>query len=50
MSFGGISQVIECVLSRMPRSKPGTIQEVLAADSEARRLAAEEIGKLQKAA
>jgi 1-deoxy-D-xylulose-5-phosphate reductoisomerase len=50
MSFGGISQVIECVLSRMPRSKPGSIQDVLAADAEARRMAAEEIGKLQKAA
>jgi 1-deoxy-D-xylulose-5-phosphate reductoisomerase len=50
MSFGGISQVIESVLSRMPRSKPGSIQDVLAADAEARQLAAEEIGKLQKAA
>lgn len=50
MTFGGISQVIESVLSRMPRSKPVSIQDVLAADAEARRLAAEEIGKLQKAA
>ena len=50
MTFSGISQVIESVLSRMPRSKPGSIQDVLAADAEARRLAAEEIGKLQKAA
>ncbi|HET9402760.1 MAG TPA: 1-deoxy-D-xylulose-5-phosphate reductoisomerase [Candidatus Acidoferrales bacterium] len=50
MAFGGIPQVIESVLSRMPRSKPATIQDVLAADGEARRLAHEEIGKLQKAA
>lgn len=50
MAFGGIPRVIESVLSRMPRSKPGSIQDVLAADAEARRLAHEEIGKLQKAA
>lgn len=50
MAFGGIPRVIESVLSRMPRSKPTSIQDVLAADGEARRLAHEEIGKLQKAA
>ena len=50
MPFGGIPRVIESVLSRISRSKPASIQEVLAADGEARRLASEEIGKLQKAA
>jgi 1-deoxy-D-xylulose-5-phosphate reductoisomerase len=50
MSFGGISQVIERVLERMPRSRPASIEDVLAADAEARRLAGEEIGKLVRAA
>jgi 1-deoxy-D-xylulose-5-phosphate reductoisomerase len=50
MNFGGIPRVIEAVLGRMPRSKALTIGDVLAADAEARRLAGEEIGKLQLAA
>jgi 1-deoxy-D-xylulose-5-phosphate reductoisomerase len=50
MGFGGISQVIERVLERMPRSRPASIEDVLAADAEARRLASEEIGKLGRAA
>ncbi len=50
MKFGGISHVIEEVLGRMPRSKPKSIDDVLAADAEARRLAGEEIRKLDRAA
>ena len=50
MNFGGISRVIEAVLSRMTRSKPASIEDILAADLEARRLAMEEIGKLERAA
>jgi 1-deoxy-D-xylulose-5-phosphate reductoisomerase len=50
LDFGGIAQVIERVLDRMPRSRPGSIADILAADSEARRLATEEIRKLDRAA
>jgi len=50
LSFGGIAQVIEQVLDRMPRSKPGSIADILAADAEARSLAMEEIHKAQRAA
>jgi 1-deoxy-D-xylulose-5-phosphate reductoisomerase len=50
LSFGGIAQVIEHVLGRMPRSRPASIGDILAADAEARRLAGEEISKLQRAA
>jgi 1-deoxy-D-xylulose-5-phosphate reductoisomerase len=50
LSFGGIAQVIEQVLSRMPRSQPRSIADILGADAEARRLAGEEISKLQRAA
>ncbi len=50
MKFGGIPRVIEEVLGRMPRSKPKSIEDILLADAEARRLATEEIGKLDRAA
>jgi 1-deoxy-D-xylulose-5-phosphate reductoisomerase len=50
MNFGGIPRVIEAVLDRMPRRKAHSIDDVLAADAEARRIAGEEIGKLQRAA
>jgi 1-deoxy-D-xylulose-5-phosphate reductoisomerase len=50
MSFGGIPQVIERVLDRLPRSRPASIADILAADAEARRLATEEIGNLGRAA
>jgi len=50
LSFGGIAQVIEQVLARMPRSRPRSIADILGADAEARRLAGEEISKLQRAA
>jgi len=44
LAFTGIARVIEEVLGRMPRSRPGSIEDVLAADGEARRLAREEVG------
>jgi 1-deoxy-D-xylulose-5-phosphate reductoisomerase len=43
LPFGGIAEVIESVLERMPRVQLGTVDDVLAADLEARRLASEEI-------
>jgi 1-deoxy-D-xylulose-5-phosphate reductoisomerase len=43
LRFLGIAAVIEQVLGRMPRSKLAGIEDVLAADAEARRLAREEI-------
>jgi len=46
LAFTGIARVIEEVLWRMPRKRPGSIDEVLAADAEARRLAREEVEKL----
>lgn len=39
LSFTGIASVIERVLERMPRASIGSIEDVLAADAEARRLA-----------
>jgi 1-deoxy-D-xylulose-5-phosphate reductoisomerase len=50
LTFGGIAQVIEKVLDRMTRSKPGSIADILAADAEARSLAMEEIHKVRRAA
>jgi len=46
MPFSGISEVIERVLARTPRIKITSISDVVAADSEARRMAHEEIGRL----
>ena len=43
LPFGGIPRVIERVLDRMPKVALGSIDDVLAADAEARRLAREEI-------
>jgi 1-deoxy-D-xylulose-5-phosphate reductoisomerase len=43
LSFAGIAQVIERVLERMPRSALRLIEDVAAADGEARRLAQEEV-------
>jgi len=43
LSFAGIPRVIERVLERMPRVKPAVIEDVVAADGEARRLAHEEV-------
>ena len=43
LSFGGIAEVIERVLNRTPKIKMSAIADVLAADSEARRMAREEV-------
>ena len=46
LSFSGIAEVIERVLARTPRIKISAISDVLAADSEARRIAREEVARL----
>ncbi len=43
LPFLGIAQVIEKTLKRMPKVHPSNIEDVLAADREARRLATEEV-------
>ncbi len=43
LPFGGIAEVIESVLERMPSVQLRTVDDVLTADLEARRLASEEI-------
>jgi 1-deoxy-D-xylulose-5-phosphate reductoisomerase len=50
LPFLGIPEVIERVLGRTPRVRFGNIDDVLAADSEARRMAREEVDKLAVAA
>ena len=45
LPFPGIAQVIEQVLDRMPRMRFERIEDVLEADGEARRLAAEEVSR-----
>jgi 1-deoxy-D-xylulose-5-phosphate reductoisomerase len=45
LSFPGIPAVVERVLERMPRCSFNRIDDVLAADAEARRLAQEEAGR-----
>jgi len=45
LSFPGIARVIGRVLERMPRARLAGMEDVLAADAEARRLACEEIAK-----
>lgn len=45
LSFMGIAEVIERVLDRMPRIKMSAIADVLSADSEARRMAREEVDR-----
>jgi 1-deoxy-D-xylulose-5-phosphate reductoisomerase len=45
MSFSGIARVIEGVLDRMPRVALLSMDDVAAADSEARRLAQEEVAR-----
>ncbi len=47
ISFLSIPEVIERVLTRMPNSEPGSIDDILAADREARRLAGEESARCQ---
>jgi 1-deoxy-D-xylulose-5-phosphate reductoisomerase len=46
MPFLGIPEVIEGVLTRTPRVKFSSIDDVLAADAEARRLASQEVARL----
>jgi 1-deoxy-D-xylulose-5-phosphate reductoisomerase len=46
LPFLGIPEVIEGVLSRTPRIRFQSIRDVLESDAEARRMAAEEIGRL----
>jgi 1-deoxy-D-xylulose-5-phosphate reductoisomerase len=50
LPFLGIPEVIEKVLSRTPRMRLEKIDDVLAADAEARRIAVEEAGRLAVAA
>ena len=46
LPFLGIAEVIEAVLARTPRTKFEKMDDVLAADAEARRMAKEEVGRL----
>jgi len=46
LTFLGIPEVIERVLARTPRTKFATMDDVLAADGEARRVAQEEVNRL----
>jgi 1-deoxy-D-xylulose-5-phosphate reductoisomerase len=48
LPFLGIPEVIESVLSRTPRVRFENMDDVLAADSEARMVAREEVGRLSK--
>ncbi len=50
LPFPGIAAVVERVLERIPRSSLGNIDDVLAADAEARRLAREAIGEMARRA
>ena len=50
LKFVGIAEIIERVLERTPRMKFSSIADVLTADSEARRIAKEEVEKLSVAA
>lgn len=49
LPFPGIPELIEKVLSRMPRMRLEKIEDVLAADAEARRMAREELERLSVA-
>lgn len=46
LPFTGIARVIERVLEQMPRAALSSVDDVLAADFEARRMAGEEVGRL----
>jgi 1-deoxy-D-xylulose-5-phosphate reductoisomerase len=48
LPFAGIAEVIERVLHRTPRIRMSAIGDVLAADSEARRMALEEMDRMAK--
>ena len=47
LPFSGISEVIERVLTRTPKVRISAISDVLAADSEARRIAQEEVSRMR---
>jgi 1-deoxy-D-xylulose-5-phosphate reductoisomerase len=46
LSFAGIAAVIESVLEKMPRTSLCSIEDVLDADAEARRLAREAVARM----
>src|SRR6266481_1065606 len=46
LAFLGIAEVIERVLERTAKTKFGSMEDVVAADAEARRVAGEEVGRL----
>ncbi len=46
LPFSGIAEVVEAVLARMPRSRFENMSDVLDADTEARRIAREEVARL----
>ena len=48
LRFLGIAEVVEKVLERTPKIRFASMQDVLAADFEARRMAAEEVQKIHK--
>jgi 1-deoxy-D-xylulose-5-phosphate reductoisomerase len=48
LAFLGIAEVIERVLERTPRVRFGSMEDVLAADLEARRVAGEEVERIRK--
>ena len=48
LAFLGIAEVIERALERTPRVKFGSMEDVLAADAEARRVASEEVERIRK--
>jgi 1-deoxy-D-xylulose-5-phosphate reductoisomerase len=50
LPFLGIPEVIERVLARMPRTRFEKMDDVLAADAEARRMALEEVTKVASSA
>jgi 1-deoxy-D-xylulose-5-phosphate reductoisomerase len=45
LAFLGIAEVIERVLERTAKTKFGSMEDVVAADAEARRVAGEEVGR-----
>jgi 1-deoxy-D-xylulose-5-phosphate reductoisomerase len=48
LPFLGIAEVIERVLERTPKTRFASMEDVLAADAEARRVASEEVDKIRK--
>ena len=48
LAFLGIPEVIERVLEKTAKAKFSSMEDVVAADAEARRVAGEEVGKIRK--